>query len=281
MEKTENEAITRLTDFGLSEKEAAVYVATLELGHGTVSQISRKAGINRTTGYDILSSLASQELVRVSGKEPKQEYVAESPNNLLKMLNKKREYLNAEIHKIDEKTQKAEAFVPVLKTIHKVESRPRVKFYEGVEGIKQVYEDTLTSTEQILVYATVEDAHEGLKGYFPKYYQRRAASGVSVRGITPRTPMALERSAHNQDEKREMIMVPADKYRSSPDIEIYDNKVTIASWREQLGIIIESAEIADAMKKLFELAWIGAKSLSRVAEEKPDSGSTIPSPSQN
>ena len=35
----------------------------------------------------------------------------------------------------------------------------------------------------------------------------------------------------------------------------------IASWREKLGIIIESAEIADAMKKIYELAWAEAKRL--------------------
>mgnify|MGYP001377386454 CR=1 FL=1 len=45
----------------------------------------------------------------------------------------------------------------------------------------------------------------------------------------------------------------------TPDIEIYDNKVMIASWKEKLGIIIESQEISDAMKKIFELAWLGAK----------------------
>ena len=28
---------------------------------------------------------------------------------------------------------------------------------------------------------------------------------------------------------------------------------------KKLGIIIESSEIADAMKKIYELAWIGAK----------------------
>ena len=39
----------------------------------------------------------------------------------------------------------------------------------------------------------------------------------------------------------------------------------IASWREKLGIIIESAEIADAMKKIFELAWIGAKQVEKEA----------------
>jgi F420-0:gamma-glutamyl ligase len=44
---------------------------------------------------------------------------------------------------------------------------------------------------------------------------------------------------------------------------IEPNLVMIASWKEKLGIIIESHEISDAMKKIFELAWIGAQSLNK------------------
>ena len=43
--------------------------------------------------------------------------------------------------------------------------------------------------------------------------------------------------------------MPPDRFYFSPEINIYDNKVMIAPWREKLGVIIESAEIADAMKK--------------------------------
>ena len=70
---------TTLHTLGFSTKEATVYVALLELGTGTVTQIARKAGINRTTGYDILDSLAAKGIVNVTGKEPKQEYAAEPP----------------------------------------------------------------------------------------------------------------------------------------------------------------------------------------------------------
>ena len=63
------------------------------------------------------------------------------------------------------------------------------------------------------------------------------------------------------EEKREIAFVPPDKYYFSPEINIYDNKVMIASWKEKLGVIIESVEIADAMKKIYELAWAEAKRL--------------------
>ncbi len=241
---------------GFSEKEVAVYIALLEIGKGTVTEISRKAGINRPTGYHILASLSSKELVKVSGKEPKQEYISESPDQIEKLLLKK-------IEEDQKFINEARKIIPELKSIHNVSDRPKVFFYEGKEGIEKVYEDTLTSSESIRAYATVDDMHTGLPRYFPDYYKRRAEAGISIRAITPVTETAVERRCNDIEEKREMVFVPADKYYFSPEINIYDNKVMIASWREKLGIIIESSEIADAMKKIYELAWEEAKRLDK------------------
>lgn len=246
-----------LVSIGLPDKEAAVYVALLELGRSTVSKIARTAGVNRATGYVILDSLIGKGLARISGKEPKQEYEAESPDSLTSFFAKQSEETLA-------RATKAAALALELKSIQKVEDRPQVKFYEGTEGLKQVYEDTLTSTETIRAYATVEDMHATLKDYFPKYYQRRAGKGIHIRTILPDTPVSVERTTHDKEEARESRLVPQDQYLFHPEINIYDNKVMIASWREKLGIIIESAEIADAMKKIYELAWIGAKQLEKV-----------------
>ena len=243
-----------LTALGLSEKEAAVYLAILEMGRGTVTEISRKANINRTSGYDILDSLSAQGLVRVSGKEPKQEYVAESPDNLVAHIEKRLRDTKAQL-------EAAKKFAPKLKSLHRIEDRPQVKFYEGSDGLRQVYEDTLTSHEEIRAYATVDDMHKGLPNYFPEYYKRRAGKGISIRAIVPQTEAGMERAGSDLEEKREIAFVPAEKYYFSPEINVYDNKIMIASWREKLGIIIESAEIADAMKKIYELAWAEAKRL--------------------
>ena len=143
--------------------------------------------------------------------------------------------------------------------MHNVSGRPKVRFYEGVNGLKDVYEDTLTSHEEILAYANVDQMHQTLTGYFPKYYERRTEKNISIRAIIPNSPVGRNRASEDKKEKRETELVPIEKYNFSPEINIYDNKVMIASWREKLGIIIESAEIADAMKKIYELAWLGAK----------------------
>jgi sugar-specific transcriptional regulator TrmB len=241
---------------GFSEKEVLVYLALLELGKGTVTQISRKAGINRPTGYHVLASLQIKELVKVSGKEPKQEYIAESPDQIEKMLTKKIEDDQSYINE-------AKKIIPELKSIHNVADRPKVLFYEGKEGLEKVYEDTLTSHEEILAYASVEDVSMALPNYFPLYFKRRAKKGIPIRAIFPESPEALELSNFDQEEMRRSVIVPRSQYDFHPEINIYDNKIMIASWREKLGIIIESAEIANAMKAVFELSWAEATRLDK------------------
>lgn len=254
MENKHAQLKINLQALGFSEKEAEVYVALLQLGKGSVSKISQWAGINRTTGYDILGSLVSKKLASVSGKEPKQEYAAEPPAAIT-------EYLKKRIAQTEEDIKQAEKILPELTLLHSLENRPKIRFYEGTEGLEYVYEDTLTSSESIRAYATVDDMHKTLPNYFPKYYQRRAEKNIPIRAIVPGTPVAQERKTHDIEEKREIAFVPPDKYYFSPEINIYDNKVMIASWREKLGIIIESKEIAEAMKKIYELAWERAKSM--------------------
>src|SRR3989344_4981279 len=149
MLNTEAPIYKSLISLGFSDKEVRVYLSVLELGRSTVARIARKAEINRTTGYDILSDLAAKTLVSISGKEPKQEYAAESPDNIKRLLEQKLEQ--------DKKNLEAATagLIPQLKSIHNVSQRPQVRFYEGQEGLREVFEDTLTAKEPIKVYASV------------------------------------------------------------------------------------------------------------------------------
>ena len=237
---------------GLSPRQTEVYVALLKLGRGTVAEVMREAKMNRTTGYSVLDSLVGKGLVTISGKEPKQEYVAESPDRLA-------EYLEREAIEAHARAKEVRNLIPELKSVHNVAGRPKVMFYEGVEGLERVYEDTLTSHEPILAYANVEDAARTLPHYFPKYFKRRAAKGIKIRGIMPDNRANRECSTRDAEELREVAIVPGDAYYFSPEINMYDDKIMIASWKEKLGVIIQSKEIAEAMKSIFRLAWAEAQ----------------------
>jgi sugar-specific transcriptional regulator TrmB len=255
MAEQKNELKELLLGVGFSEKEAAVYLAILALGRGTASQMARAAHIHRTTVYEILGELFDKGLVTLSGREPKQEYVAESPDRL-------QEYISEQVKiKQKELKQVESILIPQLKSIHAVGNRPKVMFYEGEEGMRKVYEDTLTSHEPIRAYADLGNMYIGLPGYFPEYFRRRAGKGIAIRAIVPDTEAGRERKKFDKEEMREIALVPREKFQFTPEINVYDNKVMIASWKEKLGIIIESGEISDAMKTIYELAWAEAKRL--------------------
>ena len=255
MKKVADTLTGKLESFGFSDKESAVYIALLALDRATVAQISRKANINRTTTYVILDSLINKELVSMSGKEPKQEYYAEPPEKLTSYLERQAEDMRTA-------AERSREFVPELKSVQRSATRPQIKFYEGMEGLKFVFEDSLKAKgDNIIAFSSIEDQHSVIKGYFPTYYQRRAKRKLFMRAIFPKTPGGEDRASKDKDEYRESVFVTPDQYGFHPAINVYDNKVMIASWREKLGIIIESAEIADAMKKIFELSWLGAKTL--------------------
>ena len=107
-----NELKQFLSEMGFSAKEADVYLAILILGRGTASKIAREAHVLRTTVYDILSSLFSKGLVTLTGKEPKQEYVALSPDKL-------KDYIKNELEQKQKDFRQAETIlIPQIGRAH-------------------------------------------------------------------------------------------------------------------------------------------------------------------
>jgi len=260
-EMTQN-LIESLAGLGFSKKESQLYIALLGLGRATASEAARAANVNRATAYVVLDELIHKGLVSLSGKEPKQEYLPASPEKV-------EEYFKGEEERAKERTNKAGALLSEMQSIQKVGDRPQVRFYEGTDGLKAVFEDSLAATSgNIIAFCSIEDQHANIPNYFPDYYQRRKKKGIHMRAIFPKTKESEKRVEQNKNEARDSRYVPVDEFKFHPAINVYDNKTMIASFREKLAIIIESEEIADAMKKAFELAWIGAGQLKENKEVK-------------
>lgn len=243
-----------LFEAGFTKKEIHIYFALLALGKEKVSRIARRASINRSTAYVILDSLIEKGVVTMTGKEPKQEYFAESPDKVLAYVSKK-------ISKTKEALDNLTKILPDLTSMYNKEGRPQVIFYEGKDGIKQVYEDTLTSYETIRAFAHLEPLQERMGSYFPDYYRRRAKKKIAIKAIFPNTPEGRNRKKFDAKELRESLLVPSEKFSGTPELNIYDDKILIASWRENLGIIIKSHEIATMLKNIYDMAWEEAKRL--------------------
>ncbi|MCX6734613.1 MAG: hypothetical protein NTZ25_01740 [Candidatus Peregrinibacteria bacterium] len=249
-----------LRKIGFSEKEAKVYMQLIRLGAQPVSTIAEKAGINRTTTYDIITTLTKRGLISSIKKGSATYFKALDPKNLLNYLEREKV---EQTKRIEKQQKEISALLPALISLENPEStKPKVSFYEGEKGLRQAYEDTLTSSETILAYANVETMHEGLPNFFPEYYQRRGVEKkIHIKAICPDNKISIERHKKDKKENRESILIPQSEYDFSPEINIYDDKVLIASWREKMAIIIKSKEIADFHKKMYKLCWAQAKKI--------------------
>ncbi len=252
--------IETLRKIGFSEKEAKVYMQLIRLGPQPVSTIATKAEINRTTTYDIIGTLTKKGLISSIKKGSTTYFKALDPQNLLNYLEREKV---EQTKKIEKQQQEISALLPALISLENPEStKPKVSFYEGEKGLRQAYEDTLTSQETILAYANVEEMHKGLPNFFPEYYQRRGKEkNIHIKAIFPDNKISLERHRKDKSENRESLIVPSKIYNFSPEINIYDDKVLYASWREKMAIIIKSKEIADFHKKMYKLCWAQAKKI--------------------
>lgn len=251
-----------LKKIGFSEKEALVYTHLIRLGAQPASVIAEKAEINRTTTYDIIETLTKRGLIASIKKDGITYFKALDPKELINYLEREKV---EHAKKLEKQQKEIKEILPALISLENPEStKPKVTFYEGEKGMRQAYEDTLTSSETILAYANVEDMHNGLPNFFPEYYQRRGVEKkIHIKAISPDNKVSRERHRHDKKENREMILIPQSKYDFSPEINIYDDKVLFASWREKMAIIIKSKEIADFHKKMYKLAWIAAKKESK------------------
>lgn len=245
-----------LKSFQLTNKEIKVFTKVLELGSQPASQIARVCEMPRNTVRSLLDGLVKKGLMVKSNRANTQYYSTEKKENLIRALKYKKVRLEDEI---DTQINLLESYGEELSTRHWAKSRPRITFYEGISGLEKVYEDTLTAKSGLKSWASTDEMLETMPEYFRTYFKRRTEKGIPMRSIHPDTSSAKDITGRNESELRESALVPADKFYWTPEIQVYNDKVNIASWKDKLGIIIESEEIADSVRAFFDLAFEAAK----------------------
>jgi len=233
-----------LSLFGLKKHQISIYVACLELGFATASQIAKKAGIARPYFYDLIVDLINNGFVLQTIKGKQKLYSALNPEKL-----KDKEL---------EKLKIIEEALPELKSIYNCSSdNPKVFFYEGRNGLDEVYNDTLKHKGEIVAFTTEKFVLTDGKQLSNDYIKRRLKLKIPVRVIGPVSKEVMELKKNDEKELRKTKMLPREVFTSDVEVGIYGNKVDFISFNKEFGLIIENKEIADTMKKIFEIIWKG------------------------
>lgn len=248
-----------LKGVGLNPQEARVYLTCLKLGTQDVTLISQKVGLSRYDALAVLHHLCELGFMNKFVKR-KTFFMPELPEVVLGVLQHSRRLTPEAVKLFEESLPLLSAYRSPLST------RPEVSFYEGKRGIMAAYEDTLTSKTDILAIAALQETEGQMPNYVPRYYQRRKTAGVLIRAIFPDTPMSRLRQSKDFEELRESRLVPAEQYPFTMEMNIYDDKVAYFSPKEDLAVILRSADIAHNMRIMFDLCWAMAN-----ASTKPKS----------
>lgn len=253
-----------LRAFQLNEKEIVVFMKVLELGSQPASTIARACEMPRNTVRSILDNLVKNGLMVKTNRANTQYYATENKDNLIRALKFRKMRTNEEIDSLIDLLGK---YGEELSARHWAHGRPRITFYEGVAGLEKVYEDTLTAKHGLKSWASYDDLYSTSQQYFEKYFKRRAKKKIPMRSIHPDTELSRAGQKRDREEMRQSALVPPEKFTWTPEIQVYNNKINIASWKDKLGIIIESQEIADALRTIFDLSYEAATRYGKVSKE--------------
>lgn len=242
-----------LEKIGLNEKEKLIYLAGLKLGPARAAYLSRRTGLTRQHTYDILKSLEQQGFVSRLGKEYGQRFIMEEPANLGNMLERKK-------NQIEKTKNELKMLLPEFESFYNSKGIvPKVKFFEEIEGIKEIFEDMLACrSKKHFYFGSFADLMNLIgKNYIDEWIERRIKKGINSKAVRIKKKEIIEEIY--TEEKfflRELRYAP-DNFNISQTIVLYDNKVAIISSAEEcVGFLVESNEFFTTMENVFNLLWI-------------------------
>lgn len=235
----------QLEMLGLNEKEAKTYLALLEVGEGTLADLVRKAVIKRTTLYDVLRSLKDKGLVSTSRSGARLLYIAEDPRSLDDRLEEQQSVLSSILPEL-------------LAMANMLPRKPKMQYYEGIEGIKEVYRDMLRYPDQKMCAWVSDSMITNFDDRFidDYYIPMRLENRMWANVIASDTSIGIEFKSKDSVSLRETKLLDATQFPLSIELTLYgSNRIGFMSIEDKLGLIVESKPIADTLRTIFKQQW--------------------------
>jgi len=232
---------------GLSESQAACYLTLIEHGQLSPTEIATLTGESRTNSYMICEKLELLGLIaRKEGK--KIVYLPAHPSALETLAEKRRKIM------VRNENDVKRSLSPLIDLFYASTEMPGTRTLQGVEGIKEVYRDTLRTKQDLYLLRSNHDTPVMGIDYYDEYKAKRAAKGIHTFALTPDS---LE-VAHNQVRDEELLItrtiLPKGYYTGAAEIDVYGSKVAFISFGEtQMATIIDSPPIAEAMRQVLTM----------------------------
>ncbi len=241
---------------GLTDGEAKVYLALLEIGTSTTGPIIDKSKIARSFIYNILEKLIVKGLVSYVVKENMKYYEAADPLRILDYIEKRKQQL-------DENKEKMLKLLPKLKDIQESTQSTNIQVFEGYRGLQTAFEryhQRLSKGDEVLAFGIYTHQEEKYHNYWQQDHVKRDKEGIKNRMLfnkgTPKNTLK-NRNSYKLCEARYMesdITTPAwiCTYKDVSQIFLQDRQ-------KPMVVEIVNQQIADTFRALFEDYWKNSK----------------------
>lgn len=251
-----------LKTLGLTENEIRIYLYLLTHGESIAGVITKRLGIKRATVYQTLESLENKEFITSFAKNKVAHFDAVEPDDIVALCEHK-------VHQMQKLKEAASLLKKELQPLRdrrkmpRLEIRGKIKYYEGLEAIMDLINETLDekSTEQLCF--GLNTYHTDLAGDdWQQYTSKRVKRGMKVKSIQPDTENAVAYKARDPHELRTTRLVPRERFPGTSEINIIGDMIAMFTVRGEvpMGMKIYNRDLAQALRSLFQLAWERAKS---------------------
>ncbi|MEM2137654.1 MAG: helix-turn-helix domain-containing protein [Candidatus Anstonellaceae archaeon] len=244
-------ALRQLSEAGLTEGEARVYLALLELGPSTTGPIVEKSGVARSIIYQILERLAQKGLVSSVTKEKTAYFQAAQPDRLL-------EYMEERQKGLEESKRKLQELLPKLAGMQTSAKESEVQVFTGFRGMISVHEHTyqkLAKGEEYFFFGIPQEQPKHYHAYWQRDHIRRARAGIRCKLLfhpkTPREVLKNRNSYAGCDARYMPIEV------NTPAWFMGYKNVAVIGFASESPITIEivNRQVADSFRSYFEEFW--------------------------
>lgn len=245
----------KLEQLGLNSMEAKIYLAGLELGPSTPTEIAKRAGVKRPTVYLHLDRLKELGLIGKITKNKKQLFFAEEPERLKSIIKRRQE-------KIEQEEKTIENLIPMLKAVSAIiPSAPKVSFYEGKEGIWNVLYDILKDKKDLKAIGSFYPLFQTISEprFYKEFTMERLKQGTSALIITDKRILKLKNYSWQSGKFRIFRFIEKDIHLPAMFI-LYSDKISMLSFgKNPSGTIIASKEIVSMFSYMFDFMWNNLK----------------------
>jgi sugar-specific transcriptional regulator TrmB len=240
-----------LKSVGFTDAEVKVFLALLELGSSTVTQIVEKSNTTSSKIYELLDKLIKKGLVSQVIKGGRRYYEPAPPKRILEYLKEKKQELEDQVKEVKEILPQLEIKYNLAKEV------AEVSVYKGMKGIETIFSiirDACNKGDEYYVYGAGSGVNETQKIFLLKHHKLRIKKGIKlkilfskdVENITkPYEDMKLTEVKHMEPE----LMGP------TQTMIVKDYAITILWKKDPVGIVVQNKDIAQSYKKYFDYLW--------------------------